>query len=571
MLKKMFNMSVIGLLTGLIMTGCAKSDSTEKKAAGSPQPIDMNVAQAKDAMALNAIMYPLVVDISNLPICTENIAALQTCVDLLQLAAPTPPAGASSPTPGENLCTSGSFDYDKSGDTYTITFNNCVDDANKQKLHEDLVLKACGYGVDPLILPKNDTSTGTYNVTYNGSLTCSPYIRTATNYTYRTIGNSSGQTKMDWTYNGTVDLTSKVSITGNMRELAKYGDPSDTWDQLLLGSDEEWVFNNTSLTLGDTMTFDGRYSYIKHPNQSTVKPDPVGYTFYMDFKALSYALTHNGLDLDADVKGTVSASCHQDEVTYATQTILTDLNTTRDINDSRMPSAGEMSSTMAGFNPVPAIFGAPTTNAQVTITASNSDTVYNSWREVITGSSCVGIQDVMDKIKLPISPTPPTTPDHSDIIIENIKFAIDLAPTSGTVQPPVTGKADGHAVWYFVAPGHGYAADSTQKLSETYFDFNASFTNITKNGYVNVYLKDASGNNISGPTGHAGWSIHNQQEWSDLQTAHPNYTLRGDYIDVDWSTFSFIHGNFILRLGDNSYKGHDSFVINTYDVRKNTP
>jgi len=535
-------------------------------------------SNAKDDMALNAILYPKVAAISNSPVCFGSIDQVKECVDLLSLAAPKPPVGGVEPAEGNNACTSGSFDYSHAEDgTYTIVFRNCVDDANARRLQEDLVVRACIYNRKPKLLPGNSGPTGTYNVRYNGTVTCSPYVKTASNYTYRTIGNSDTKPKMQWQYNVSLDLTSKVDINGTVRGITKYGTQFDGWDEMNTTSDEEWQFDNLYLALGiggEKYTFDGKYTYIKHPNSApNPNPDPVGYTFYMDFKELSYIFTHNDADMDANVSGKVDASCHKYGVTYATKTIMEDLDTIRDINGSRMPSLGQMTSAVNAYNVATATFSAAG-NAQASVVSRDGTEVYDAWREIVNGSSCQAIQDTLDDIWP--NPNPPAV--HDEIVTGNILFEKDL-DKSGTVPPPVSGHADGHAVWYYVSPGHGYKADGSQKVSETYFDYDVTKSGSSAGVYVNAYFKDSDGNKVQAViVQNPNNSIENCKNadsngnyhctWGQMKSEHGDWTIRADYFELNWSPFAAFNGNFILRIGDSSYTGTDPFVINNYDLHE---
>lgn len=522
--------------------------------------LPMTEQTAKETMALNAILYPIAARVAAFPVCFDSIESLKTCLDLIPALAPEAPEGAQPVEQGYHLCTSGSFDYNKTGETYSITFNDCEDDANAQNLQDDLVIKACVYGVDPEILPGNTESTGTYKVIYNGNIVCAPEVKTATNYSYRTIGNNTNQTKRQWTYNATIDLTSKIILTGSVRGLAKYGDADQDWDDLFLGSDEEWIFSDLSATLGDTMILDGRYSYLKHPNDNEPDENETK-TVYIDFKELAYTMITNGSglskNLDANVTGKVSASCHPEQITYGASTTLEDMENIRDINGSRMPSAGEMKLSLAHYNTIPAQFDKDESAAQVNIISTDGDKLYAGWREITTGSSCQNLQDTIDNI-LPGEPVNP--PDsHSTLVEENILFEKEGSLTFTNDNKSVTGETDGTAVWYFVAPENGYANDGSQTVAETYFDFNATKAELTNEVFVNVYLKDTEGNNQK-------VNIYKSSDWTQVQTDHPDWTIRSDYWESNFNPTILFNGNFILRFGDSTYSGTEEFTIEHYDV-----
>lgn len=526
--------------------------------------LTMNDAGAKDAMALNAIVYPIAARLSTFPLCFDSIESLKTCLDLLPALAPEAPDGAQPVEPGNNLCTTGSFDYSKTGETYAITFNDCVDDANKQRLHEDLVLKACVFDTDPEILPGNPASTGTYQVIYNGTVTCTPEVKTAENYTYRTIGNTAAQKKQQWTYDGTFDITSKVLVDGSVRGLTKYGEPGDDWDGLFLGSDEEWQFASLSATLGDTMTLDGKYSYLKHPNANEPDRNETE-TFYMNFDALAYTMIKSGgvlsKNIDVNISGRASASCYPEVITYTSATVLEDEDTLRDINNSRMPSVGDMTISKLGYYAISAAFDKTEEQANVSITSAESTKLYNAWREITTGSTCQGIQDIIDSI-LPN----PEVPDegHSKIIEENVLFEKEGSLVLSNGDTTLDGETDGHAVWYFVAPGNGYANDGSQTVLETTFDLNVTKAGSTSGVFVSVYLKDDS--DVKQKV-----TISSTDDWKKVQQDHPTWTIRSDYWESNFNPFAFYNGNFILRFGDSTYKGEEAFHIEHYDVKSIIP
>ena len=566
------------LLTGfaaLAMSGCGSDGvpSTTGIIPGVEVPPgelgQMSEQQAKDAMALNAFIYPIVAPVTNIADCLISTRNLLQCIkdaipntqqpsNFNPTAAPGTVGGPLISgtqykcTPGDPA--KGTFTYTKTGDTMAYSFSaDCADTGNQYNLH-DLVVQSCFLGIEPVLPDASDVMT-TYEVQYSGSVSCTPTTKTGNMYHYRTIGNNLNQTKSDWTFNGTLALGSNpITVAGNIRSIAKYGEPNQAWDDLFLGSDEEWVFESVALTLGSSLVANGKGSYIKHPNDHNNGDGE----FYIDFAALTYAMIHSGTDITANVSGTVSSSCQPMPVTYATTEAMQDVNDIRDANGYRMPSSGAMTMSIPNYLPAPAVFSAGT-SAQVAITASEGTTTYTSWREIVAASSCSGMQDWMDNI---IQPKPPVVdPTAGDIYPGQVLYDDDSAFVLAADKKSATGKTAGRAVNYYLSAGQGYVEGQT--VGETTFQFSVPTTPAT--AFVNVYLRDENGTRQKE-------IIYSNADWNQLQIDHPTWTIRTDYIESDFPTGTIFQGNFILRIGDSTYTGiGEDFSIGEYLVEVTAP
>ena len=570
LINKKTTMTLLAGFAVLALSGCGSEG--ESSDTGIIPGSDMTTAQAKDAMALNAFIYPIIAPVTNIADCLVSTKDLQQCIDdALPGTEPTPSntiASIIGLQPGvPNECTPGhpeygTYTYDEpAADTVKFTFSaspQCKDYGNSQNLHDKLVLKSCFLGLPPIPDSGTPQPDGTYRIEYTGSVECTSTKKTATNSVYRTIGNTNAQTKSEWAYNGTLDFgASPLAVTGSIRGIAKYAvgsdDPTTSWDNLFLGSDEEWTFENVTLALGSTLTLDGKGTYIKHPNDNNNGDGE----FFMEFTSLAYAMTHNGADILANVTGTVSASCQLIPVTYATTTVMEDINNIRDARGYRMPSSGTMTMTIPDYNPAPAVFSAGN-SAQVAITASEGTTTYTSWRDIIGTSSCAVMQDWMDNI---IQPKPPVVdPAAGEIIPGNVLYDDDAAFVLAADKLSATGKTAGRGVVYYLLNGQGYTDGQT--VGETNFQFAATGPSTP---FVNVYLHDENGDNQR-------VSIYSNATWNQLKIDHPTWTIRTDYIESDFPTGTIFQGNFILRIGDSTYAGSgENFAINNYVVELATP
>ena len=159
--------------------------------------------------------------------------------------------------------------------------------------------------------------------------------------------------------------------------------------------------------------------------------------------------------------------------------------------------------------------------------------------------------------------TPVTVLETDGILASNIRWEGSVTVTGNTA----TGKTalEGHipildpssAIWYFVRAGQGYTKGTT--IDKINLSFAATIEGTT-NIYVNVYMYDTAGNKVKA-------SIHSDLEWTNYKTENPNYIIRTDYYES--SEEELIQCNFVLRLGDSTYRGRnkdftiDKFVVTT--------
>ena len=564
-------MMLIGSVT-VIMSGCDDSSAGNSYDPDEPGPMppkplkDMTAAQAQDSMAMDAAIYPILAPISELSNCLTSTDALKTCIKDAIGEKDSVETNTIDPklNPGTYECTAGypeygHFTYAQKDDTVKYTFDNCKDYSNKKDLYENLIVKSCLLGLNPRVNMDAPSAIGTYRIEHTGSVQCSPGKKSG-DYTYRTIGNSNSQDKQQWTYKGTVEFgDGKVTVDGFVRGIHKYAVGSDTpdtpWDELFLGSDEEWQFDNAGITLGNPIVLNGKGTYVKHPNDNDGEKGE-GYDFYMAFESLAYDFLKSGRDITSTVTGKASASCHPEFVTYATTVDMVDVESLRDATFHRMPSSGEMTTALVGYNPMPVKFSASGSNAQVTVETTEGKVTFDSWKAIIDGSSCTKMNDFLGNLPQP----PVKNPTPGDILEENIYFAKDIQISAD--KKSATGKTDGHGVWYHLKRDQGYSDGQTVGETEFDFDVTAVLTGDGNGITVNVYMYDENGDMQIA-------SIHNNGEWAQLQTDHPNWIIRTDYIEGDIFEGILYQGNFILRIGFSNYEGiGEPFSINKFLVKK---
>jgi hypothetical protein len=110
--------------------------------------------------------------------------------------------------------------------------------------------------------------------------------------------------------------------------------------------------------------------------------------------------------LDIQISGKVKASCHPAWATYETVENLIDDQNNLDAEGDRMPSAGVMTlATDDKSGTKRAIFelNTGTDKAEVSIVNSSAPVgdTYESWRNIIEGSSCEIFQDIIDRVLPP--------------------------------------------------------------------------------------------------------------------------------------------------------------------------
>ncbi len=524
---------------------------------------DMTEEQAKDAMALNALFYPILIP-------------LQGCLaDPLGCILPGVAGGqaANAPmTPGDHECTvgdpsKGKYTVSDNADVLEVTFDTdganpkCFDVANAQDI-QGALMEAC---VGKIIQSPTTTAVNgsTYEVQYEGKVTCTKATSVVfDNYIVSAFGQTDPTNNPNRnSYNMTVSMSNGLGINGTYQN-EKWSPAGVVTDPKV--NDELWTFTGLNLSSPDTaqgftVLADGGASYDgKIRLGDTTNPSLV---LGIDFSNLSYAVTGDTLNSDVTITGGVKASCQPELVTYGTTATMNDLRDIPDADGNRMPSKGSMSMSIPGYNAAPALFEAPGT-AQVTITASEGTTVYDSWRAITTTSSCAELQTIIDRVVPPPSPVVP-----GDIILENIVFATDTALTNNNTS--ATGKTDGHAVWYYLGRGQGYVEGQT--VAETNFEWSATEPASAGAGtaHVNVYLYDENGDKQKATFPKLTSNPNEYADWSALVAAHPNWTIRTDYFESNFSPFTFFQGNFILRLGDSKYTATDeAFSIDQYVVNK---
>ena len=420
------------MLTMIGIAGCGSSAGTSEKPTptpgisptptgtptpqptGKPTPTptptpenNMTAVQARDAMALNALFYPILTPVmdclNDLEACVSNMTATTSNSTLLLTNNPM--------SEGDHNCTednasSGQYRVSRDADTFSIKFGTdqtgeCTDVANGQDLSRNVVR--------PCILKMMDlsgsatssglgTSSSGYVVDYSGSITCTKGEGAdLDNYVVYAHGQTSHNPNRN-SYNATLDITQGIVIDGTYHneKWAPGNEPAE--DKKI--NDELWTLKNLGLYFkkdGSTSTIaaNGSADYFGKVREGDIAHN--GMRLSIGFDKLSYIMSGT-TDLSVSVKGGVQASCHPELVTYGTPVLLEDINATRDSNGSRMPDDGTMSIAIPDHKAAIAHFDATATpTAQVFISAGTSLINYHSWREITTKSSCAGLQDIIDR------------------------------------------------------------------------------------------------------------------------------------------------------------------------------
>lgn len=160
--------------------------------------------------------------------------------------------------------------------------------------------------------------------------------------------------------------------------------------------------------------------------------------------------------------------------------------------------------------------------------------------------------------------TPINVISDTGILKSNIRWEKDASIT-GLPGNHIAGKTAsiGHsvsdrstAVWYFARVGQGYSKDTT--IDKINFSFAATLDGSISGVHVNVYMYDEAGNKVKA-------NIFNDADWINYQSAYPTYVIRTDYYER--SEGEVVQSNFVLRLGDSSYKGKDKdFTIDKFEL-----
>lgn len=424
-MKRINKKITTALLAGAAMTlvtGCGGGSSATIPDDGTK---DMTQQQAKDAMALNALFYPVLVPLQS---CLADIK--QCATDMFN---PSVAMGWAITTdqmaPGEHNCTvgdatKGKYTVDSNdGNKLVVRFDTdpanpgCYDVDNAQDI-EGALIGTCINTILGTNIGNPGTAdtdgTSTYKVQYEGKVTCTKATSAILeNYVVSAFGQTDPNNNPNrHSYNMTVSMTNGLMIDGTYHA-EKWAPSSSPTDPKI--NDETWIFRKLNLASGRTVNglsivADGGASYVGTVREGDEGNN--GMKLAIDFTNLTYAMTGSLSNTDVTVSGGVSASCHPDVVTYTTPGILNDLNNVRDAAANRMPNSGKMNIGLSGYKAASAEFSAPGT-AQLSITASDGAKIYDSWRAITTTSSCASLQKIIDRI------IPPNKPISSIEISEN--------------------------------------------------------------------------------------------------------------------------------------------------------
>jgi len=392
MLKNIITLSSLSaLLIALSISGCAKSDSAEENADLQP----VNAQQAKDANALNGLYYPLF----------QTLVGLLS--DISEDGAST--SGLLPPVEfrdGEHNCTVdkpefGTYTVSRDGYKHmTVTYgdadNTCYDEANGQGL-PDKIIGECLKVMAIEGIPSISAVPSGYKVQLEGEVQCEYHKATLSDYTVTATGNTPPNYPNRHSYDIEVsfDFTPlSIAIDGDYH--AVKANDNDFTD---IRNDEKWDFDDVELILDLTdrsLSADGTASYIGAVREGDT--DNNGMELSVGFKELKYTKSADTEDFDVTITGAANASCFPQYVTYQTVNTMHDENSTRDANGSRMPSTGDMSVTVNGYEPVTASFNATAGNAEITLeSATEGPTTYGSWRAITTTSGCKDLQEILDR------------------------------------------------------------------------------------------------------------------------------------------------------------------------------
>jgi hypothetical protein len=193
------------------------------------------------------------------------------------------------------------------------------------------------------------------------------------------------------------------------------------WDQNgTIVNDETWAMNDFILegihrgaVNEDTITARGEVSYHGSTREGDVENPSMDLS--LAFDDFSYTMLYiDKFDVNVTISGSLKASCYPATVSYTTTQTLVDDNRILDADGRRMPSQGSMKlktsrtsgSATAQFNSVVDPDRSLSEKATVEITDFQGNTeTYSSWREIVEGSSCEIIQEILDR-NLPLLPFP---------------------------------------------------------------------------------------------------------------------------------------------------------------------
>ncbi len=419
----------LGSVTGIAMgdvniTATAKNNSSIVAAHEMTVMPNITNAQAKDAMALNALFYPILAPLqsclSDIPSCIGLNFPSAATVDQAMISADDAQSilTADMGRVGDYECTIGTPE----NGTYTVSSLSplvvefgtdlenpgCIDMANAQDI-EGALMSACIEELVELRSSSAQSSTaGTnetgYEVAYEGKVTCTAKTSVVfADYIASAYGQTDPTNKPNRnSYNMTVSIENGLGMDGTYQN-EKWAPGGSFTDPKV--NDELWTFDNLNLSLdtssGITVMATGRADYLGTVRLGDEANN--GMELFINFDNLTYTLDGNP-DADVTIAGGVSASCHPEVITYATTETMRDVGLIRDSDNKRMPSEGSMSMMLPGYDPVSAVFTAPGDTAQVIVASSEGTVAYPNWRAITTTSSCAVLQEIIDRVIVPSKP-----------------------------------------------------------------------------------------------------------------------------------------------------------------------
>lgn len=421
----------------------AQSDNIEEESVSGAlfSITPMNEEQTKDAMAINAIAYPMLVPVlsymDDLSVSANKNAKQDTNIK---------PFFIHEDGTEWYMCTEGdlnqgtySRNVNTDGDTRTTVYSfggdvndgKCYDIANMNNIQNKLTTDC----LLTLIIPiENEplmaaiVEEPVYKVEYEGEVTCTRtenmgiFHSVQVNldgYTVTATGNGSQYEENRWQY----DILGSFTVNNSYRYTANNGAEEDNqtialngfirgqyWNGTIeennLTNDEAWAFEDFNLVhdnmnrdvYNNNVIADGKAAYVGAVRRGdTENPD---LNLSLEFDKLTY-LMDGAENQDANVKvaGSVKASCVDRIITYTTgDDGLQDLTDVRDDNDARMPLSGKMGIGLEGYVPSSAKFSGLGGNSSVDLKSQISSQNYDSWRSITDGSNCQIMQDILDRL-----------------------------------------------------------------------------------------------------------------------------------------------------------------------------
>lgn len=414
-INKKISTALIAGATMVLVSGCGGGSSASIPEENN-QPLSAN--DAKNAMALNAMAYRVLV-----PVYTA-IRNGEITID----------GGQTTTIYGQ--CDDGTFDRNVTGSgdntTVTFTFNQCKTTQPNTDFQNPMIAE-CGVMALQVLRYQESAPTATtasvpaYYAIINGKVTCSingnegsadfdNYVVHAYN---STLQDPDGDN--EWSYNmhaylkkepyaqtsGSIDDAKYTLALDGVIEGKKWEGPADGSGTLV--DHEKWYMENFELVAdhqglqGDSLKTSGKLSYEGIVREGDTANN--GIKLFVGFDNLTYAFTpmeSSSEDVNVSVSGKVNASCHPYYAVYSTPVTLEDYAAVRDAEGDRMASAGTMTVAVEGKEgTATAEFEESGSNAAFVMTVDDNSTTYESWRAVIDGSSCAGLQEIIDRY-LPI-------------------------------------------------------------------------------------------------------------------------------------------------------------------------